>query len=205
MNEIQNELRWAVEQCRAVSERLERLLGGETTPVQREIWDRDIRSELARNERCPSPLAQGWWRRELGQINGLTVHHTLSHSPHATAENYIHKEGGRPSIPYHLWIAETGEILYCLDLTEGCWHDHTGHENRHISLGLAGSLHLRRPPNAQLEAAVRVARWAIEHPAMAITLDGVRGHRDYAATVCPGWTATGWREDFYARLTAGTG
>jgi len=184
-------------ELRTIASRLTRIaaeLGGE------DVWDRDVSAELARNDNCPSPLENGWWQRCLGQIDGVTIHHTLSHSPHQTAAYYVTKGGGRPSIPYHFWITETGEVLLCLALTEGCWHDHTGHRNTHVSVGLAGRLHERRPTEVQLGAAVRVTRWLVHHPGMRVTRERVKGHCDYARTVCPGWNAVGWQQDFYEML-----
>lgn len=172
-------------------------------PAAKVPWTRDISGELARNENCPGALSDGWWKRRLEQIDGLTFHHTLSDSPHATAAHYLHKGGGRPSIPYTIWISQTGEVLLCLALTEGCWHDHTGHKNTHLAVGLAGKLHLYRPADVQLQAAARVAAWAIESREMGITLETVRGHRDLIATICPGWAskASGfWKDDLYERI-----
>ena len=170
-------------------------------------WARDITEDLARNDNCPPPLQDGWWQRTLDQIIGLTFHHTLSHSPYDTAAYYIHKGGGRPSLPYAIWITQTGETLKCLDLTEGCWHDHTGHKNVRLSVGLAGSLHIHRPPETQLDAAAKVAAWAITSdmlPGIA-SIDHIKGHMDFVLTQCPGWNApaTGrWKDDLYARITA---
>lgn len=208
---MKDEIAWAVGQCQAVSERLARLLIPEPVEGVRvdvwdlAVWDRDIRGELARNENCPGSLRAGWWQRTLSQINGLTFHHTLSNSPHATAKHYIHKGGGRPSIPYTIWCSETGEVLLCNALTEAPWNDHTGHKNSHLSVGLAGSLHLYPPADVQLDAAARVAIWAIHHPLMNVTLETVKGHRDYVSTVCPGWesAASGhWKEQLYNRIRA---
>lgn len=173
-----------------------------------EPWEKNIIDELARKESgCPGSLKDGWWQRTLGQITGLTFHHTISDSPHATASHYIRKDGGRPSIPYTIWITQTGEVLLCNPLTDGCWHDHTGHENVNLSVGLAGRLHEYRPAQVQLEAAARIVKWAVEHPEMNITLDTVKGHMDvgtYAGrTECPGWASAAsgyWKDDFYALL-----
>jgi len=164
-------------------------------------WDKDIRAELARNDKCPGSLSNGWWKRKLSQIDGLTFHHTLSDSPHATARHYIHKGGGRPSIPYTIWVTQTGEVLLCLDLAEGCWHDHTGHKNTHLSIGLAGSLHKLRPPDVQLDAAAKVAIWAIQSNLFSI--DKALGHMDYVQTVCPGWASKlsgHWKPLLYNRI-----
>lgn len=174
-------------------------------------WCRDICDELARNL---GPYAHGtlqaeggWWMRRLDEIAGLTFHHTLSNSPHATAAHYVDKGGGRPSIPYSIWVSETGEVLLCNALDVGCWHDHTGHRNTHLSVGLAGRLHVHRPSDAQLDAAARVAAWAMGSEVLpGITaLEQIRGHRDYVATACPGWqsAASGnWKDALYERIRA---
>lgn len=172
-------------------------------------WDKDIISELATNDNCPGSLAGGWWQRTLDQITGLTFHHTLSDSPHATAQWYVKRDGGRPSIPYTIWITQTGEVLLCNALEEGNWHDHTGFKSQNLSVGLAGRLHEYRPADVQLRAAVRVVKWAINHPKMNITPEAVRGHMDigtYAGkTECPGWASEKsghWKADFVAMWKA---
>ena len=170
-------------------------------------WDRDICGELPRREDCEGLLQDGWWQREWAQINGLTIHHTMSHSPHATAAYNINKPGGRPSIPYHIWVTQTGEVLLCLGLEEGCWHDHTGHQNTHISVGLAGSLHLESPPENQLDAAAKVAAWAIQTDTLPAIggIEQIKGHKDYYPTTCPGWDSPDsgqWKATLYERIGA---
>ena len=172
-------------------------------------WDKDITAELARNDNCPGSLAGGWWQRRLDQITGLTFHHTLSDSPHAVASYYVKKDGGRPSTCYTVWITQTGEVLLCNALEEGCWHDHTGHESRNLCVGLAGRLHEYHPAAVQLQAAARVAAWAVHDSRMNITLETVRGHMDvgdYAGkTVCPGWAAVAsghWKSELYELIEA---
>jgi hypothetical protein len=167
-----------------------------------EPWDKDITAELTTNDNCPGSLADGWWQRSLDQITGLTFHHTLSDSPHATASYYVKKSGGRPSICYTLWISQTGEVLLCNALTEGNWHDHTGFKSQNLSVGLAGRLHENHP-------AARVAAWAVHDSRMNITLETVRGHMDvgtYAGkTQCPGWAseASGhWKPELYEMIEA---
>jgi len=167
------------------------------------IWDSDIRDELATN---PGPYTSpilneqgGWWKRELVQIDGVTIHHTLSDSPHATAAYYVQKDGGRPTLPYTFWITQTGEILWCVDLEEGLWHDHCSNFNTHLSVGLAGRLHEYRPSEAQLDAATKLCAWAVDD------IGDVKGHMDYYPTVCPGWASAAsgyWKEDFYIKLRA---
>lgn len=172
-------------------------------------WHRDISAELARN---PGPYTSkylqddgGWWQRRVSQIDGVTIHHTLSNSPYATAAHYVTKEGGRPTIPYTIWVTQTGEILLCVPLTEGLWHDHTGAHNTHLSVGMAGTLHLYQPADAQLNAAAAVAAWAVQSPQLPLVrgVRQIKGHMDYISTACPGWNreASGlWKADFYYQL-----
>jgi len=202
MSDLRAAITSAVGSLQAVAANLQRAL--ETpTPAPAVPWTRDIRAELARNDDCPGSLANGWWYRRLDEIDGVTLHHTLSDSPHAFAQWYVQKDGGRPSTPYTIWISQTGEVLLCNDLSEGCWHDHCGHENTHLSVGLAGTLHVYRPAEVQLRAAARVAAWAVRNPEMGVSLEMVRGHRDYTSTICPGWAAVAsghWKARFFALL-----
>lgn len=173
-----------------------------------EPWDDVIIDQLAHNDDCPSPLQNGWWQRTLDQIDAVTIHHTYgSHDPYALAASYIHKEGGRPSIPYTVWVQKNGTILLCNALTEGCWHDHTGHKNTHLSIGMAGMLNEVPPTDDQLRATARVCKWAIQSdqlPGIGSIFD-ITGHMDWTATSCPGWASdeTGnWEDDFYRILRA---
>lgn len=169
---------------------------------------RDISGELAVN---PGPYTSswlrrdgGWWMRSLDQIDALTFHHTLSDSPHATAKHCIEKSGGLPTIQYSVWITQTGEVLLCVPLTEGLWHDSSGHKNTHLSVGLAGRLHEYRPAEVQLVAAAKFAIWALEsgHLPGITDLKQITGHKNVVErlaeqgyygdekppyTVCPGW------------------
>jgi hypothetical protein len=178
-------------------------------PPGSEPWDKDIIANLAHNNDCPGSLADGWWQRELSQITGLTFHHTLSDSPHAFASWYVKKDGGRPSTCYSIWITQTGEVLLCNALAEGNWHDHTGHKCVNLCVGLAGHLHEYHPAAVQLQAAARVAAWAVRDDRMNVTLETVRGHMDVGTlkgkTQCPGWAsdASGnWKPELYQLIEA---
>lgn len=158
------------------------------------LWDVDISARLAINGgpyvNDKLKASGGWWKRTLDQIDALTFHHTMSHDPDALARYYV--KADHPTMPYTLWIDSAGQVLKCVDLTEGLWHDHTGHENVHLSVGLAGSLHILPPTEAQFQAAAKVAVWAIESPNLpGITEIGdITGHMDWVETACPGWNST---------------
>ncbi len=176
-------------------------------------WTRDLRPILPSNTHCPAPLQDGWWRRSLDQIESVCFHHTCSHSPEAFTAWYITKGGGRPGCCYTIWIAETGEILLCGDLEAGCWHNHNGHQNVDLSVGLAGNKSVYPPSPAQMRSAIQVAAWAILSPMLpgVTSLGQIMGHCDYPlckpgqphATSCPGWLVpqTGkWRSALFGGL-----
>ena len=156
----------------------------------------DIVDEMPVNQNPTAPDA--WWVRTPEQITGITVHHTMSHDARATAR-YCTDVKGRPSIQYHFWVAREGEVYLCAPLEWGMWHDHCGHENPNVSVGLAGRLHEAKPSEVQLQAAARIVAWLMEK--YNVPLPEVQGHNDrYAGTICPGWDHADWREDFYTAL-----
>lgn len=162
----------------------------------------DIIDQMPINPKPTDPAA--WWMRELTQIQGITIHHTMSHDPIATAKYLIGK--GRPSGEYHFWVSLTGECWLCVPLRWGVWHDHTGHKNTNISIGMAGSLHKVKPAMVQMQATVRLVRWLMAQ--FSIPLSQIQGHQQRAwdaskiATICPGWDVAGWRGQFFALLEA---
>jgi len=109
------------------------------------------------------------------------------------------EQKGRPTLPYHFWVSKGGECWLCVPLNYGMWHDHTGHRNVNISIGMAGHLHKVQPTGAQLEATVRLVAWLMRE--YDVPVEEVRGHCDrYDKTVCPGWDTNHWRGQFYQAL-----
>jgi len=142
-------------------------------------------------------------RSEMGtRVEGLTIHHTLSHSPLATSQ-YITATKGYPRTQYHYWVSQDDgcPIYYLLDEDYAPYHDHRG-VSPNLSIGMAGSLHLTRPPEEQLWSTVLlVAHLMSKH---SLTKDNIDGHHERAAlsgvhTLCPGWmsgTSSGaWKRD----------
>ena len=147
-------------------------------------------------------LATEWPTRTT--VTGVTIHHTLSHSPTATA-GYITRSKGYPATQYNYWVsADDGCPVYqCLRDNVACWHDHTGRLQTTMSVGMAGSLHKVAPSYEQMEACAKLCYILMGRYGFGV--DQVQGHKERAAragvnTVCPGWDEAGWREDFYAIL-----
>ena len=152
-------------------------------------------------------LSTTWPTRK--EVTGVTIHHTLSHSPTATA-GYIVRSKGYPSTQYSYWVsADDGCPVYqCLRDNIACWHDHTGRLQTAMSIGMAGSLHVVKPSFEQMEACAKLCRVLMKRYGFGV--DQVKGHIDRAklagvSTVCPGWDAAHWRGEFYAILTGDAG
>jgi len=188
----------------------EELLAGEAPSPIPSWYDEDLTYSLPRRTdyeimECPLSI-DGWWKRELSQIDGLTIHHFGGDWTIEEVANYQVNNGPNgptPSIHYHVVITEDGKIYKTNNFREGVWHDHTGHQNTHLSVALHGNLAINMPTQAQLESLVKVCWCFIDDSPMNITLDTVVGHMEYTTTVCPGWSseASGyWKLDFYDML-----
>jgi len=174
------------------------------------VWDDDITYDLPRRTDC-SLFPDGTWpQRTLIQIDGVTAHHVGSDAtPLQVATAYLQKDGCRPSIPYTIWIEKDGTILKCNPLEDAGLHDNTsGYTtvNTHLSVGLAGALHIDYPTEAQYNALVKVIFWCVDNPEMNVIRERVKGHMDYISTQCPGWKegsntgADRWKCELYGRL-----
>jgi len=199
---------WAVEKVIEVAERMAAALemqSGELREMAEDLQAdvevlagpyEDIVEHIPVNPDPSDPPT--WWMRQPGEIRGITIHHTLSHDPRNVARYVIEKKG-RPTLPYHFWVSKDGECWLCVPLTFGMWHDHTGHRNVNISVGMAGHLHKVKPTRAQLEATVKLVAWLMGE--YGVALEEVQGHCDrYDKTVCPGWDTNHWRTQFYEAL-----
>jgi hypothetical protein len=178
-------------------------------------WE-DVREQMPINANPDEPWLveqgrKGWWKRTNEQIDGLTIHHTMSHNMTWMADycTRAKAQGGKgyPTTNYAFWIHADGSSSYCVDITEAPWHDHCGDENTHISIGMAGDLSKAAPPTAQLEGLVKVIAYLMAM--LNIPIENVEGHREWSArykgkpmTVCPGWLSSGWRDQFYQMLRA---
>ena len=145
-----------------------------------------------------------WPLRNLSDLTGITIHHSLSHSPLATANVCLNK--GYPTIQYHYWVsADDGCPVYMLASPSlALWHDHTGAHSRTLSVALAGRWDYRTPPGEQLQSLARLVVWLMRQ--YAIPPAEVRGHNDRAwavsrvRTVCPGWYKANWHDTFFKIL-----
>lgn len=147
------------------------------------------------------------WPMRSDEVAGVTIHHTLSHSPVATAR-YCTMTKGYPTTQYHYWIS-AGDGCPAWRLvapSQALWHDHTGRDPVTLSVGMAGSLHINKPPREQIESAARLVAWLMGE--YGVPVSEVQGHCDRHVTICPGWNwkpETKWRDEFFDVLNSITG
>lgn len=126
------------------------------------------------------------------EIERLTVHHTarlLPDNRNAPAAVLVHQQfhqvdRGWPDIAYHFIVDLEGNVYECRPVDAvgdtGTNYDPTGH----FLVCCEGNFNDQELPAAQEAALVNVLAWAsVKYGADATT---IRGHRDLAATTCPG-------------------
>ena len=203
---LENEATLAIPALRQVADNLEAALGLPAPVFVDRVAEMPINHDPTHPDfvRC-FPGQRFWPIRHLEDITGVTIHHTLSHSPEATAR-YCTAGKGYPTIQYHFWVsASDGCPVWMLAKpTWALWNDHTGTRQTTISVGMAGHLHLHPPPGEQLAAAVRLVAWLMDEYGFPIR--EARGHNDRTwqvsriKTQCPGWDDAGWRDTFFSLL-----
>ncbi len=135
-------------------------------------------------------------------VERITVHHTAARLDDNTAApgrlrgyQRFHQDSGFVDLAYHLSIDGNGNVYEGRDPTIAgetfTDYDPAGH----FLVVLDGNFDRQQVPAAQLEALADVVAWATAE--LGADLATVGGHRDYAATSCPG-------RALHAALTDGT-
>jgi hypothetical protein len=129
---------------------------------------------------------------EPHDLQYLTLHHTASPEPDpadAAAQIRSHQrfhqdDRGWADIAYHFLIGPSGEIFegrsYVFAGETGTNYDPAGH----FLVSLDGNYGSTMPSEAQLQSAAALFAWAAIN--FDLSADTLGGHRDYAATECPG-------------------
>ncbi|MGD2102974.1 MAG: N-acetylmuramoyl-L-alanine amidase, partial [Acidimicrobiia bacterium] len=123
-------------------------------------------------------------------VERLTVHHagtqtgTTGPAQFRGWQNW-HMDGqGWPDIAYHVIVGIDGTVYEGRDPTyrgdTGTTYDTTGH----FLVVVEGDFNTEAPTEAQVESLKRVLAWAAEE--YGVSPGTIAGHRDYAATTCPG-------------------
>ncbi len=124
-------------------------------------------------------------------IERTTIHHTavaLTDNRAAPARlrghQAYHQEQGWPDVAYHFSIDREGNVYEARPYTAPgdtfTNYDPAGH----FLPVLEGDYTEQQPTEAQVESLVRLLSWAASE--FGVATETIGGHRDYAATTCPG-------------------
>jgi hypothetical protein len=153
---------------------------------------------LSRMDWGAEPVGDGCVPHEIVQ---LSVHHTasLTHQESDSASRIrgyqrFHQQQGWMDLAYHFVIDREGLAYKGRPL--GCRGDtFTGYDpSGHFLVVLDGNFEEQEPTDAQLETLVQILAWGAQE--YELNPVEIRGHRDHAATLCPG-------EQLYARIESG--
>ena len=132
-------------------------------------------------------LTRSFWKsydnRKLEEIDMVVIHHsaTESGSPEAYAHYHVHQNGW-PGIGYHYVIGKDGEIVQTNRLSTVSYHT-SGQNTRSIGICLTGNYDTQSPPEAQLDACVRLIKYLEKR--LGQKLD-ISGHNQFSSKSCPG-------------------
>lgn len=190
---MDNTLLSVAEELALLAERIRELAskdgGGDDTPPP---WV-DLVDELPRRSTgLPAWFGSNglrfWHVRDLGEINGIAIHHAAAwaSSPRAIADYHVGNKA-YPSVAYHYMVWQDGTIYRTADLTWSLWHDHCGGFNKHISVLMNGNFKNENPTDHQLNVTSRLVRWLMY--TFSLQPDRVKGH-DQWSRICTGRTLT---------------
>lgn len=131
-------------------------------------------------------------------INAITIHHTATSNVYEDAkavvraiQRYHQEERGWCDIGYHFLIDKDGNIYEGRPIWAVGAHV-KGHNVGNIGISVIGNYEEVDINEKQLKALVDLISWLVYE--YKISLGNIKGHRDYANTLCPG-------KYLYARLT----
>lgn len=143
---------------------------------------------ISREDWGALPPRCGYEKNSL--INTLTVHHTATSNNYVNAIHEIrsiqrfHMYGrGWCDIGYHFIIDRDGNIYACRPLWAVGAHV-KGHNYGNIGISLLGNYDEVDLNKKQLDALIKLVTWLCWK--YNISMENIKGHRDYAATRCPG-------------------
>lgn len=121
--------------------------------------------------------------RNLEQIEQIVVHHSASLD--GTAEDFAEwhvRDRGWPGIGYHFVIEKNGAIVMGNPLTNISYHTQ-GQNTKSVGIVLSGNFEIEQPTAAQMASLSNLIAYLRDELPNELQ---VYGHRDFAATACPG-------------------
>ena len=133
--------------------------------------------------RLPKALLKSYDTRSLDKVEQVVIHHsaTESGSPESYALYHIHNNGW-PGIGYHYVISKAGKIVQTQRLKTVSYHT-SGQNTRSIGICLTGNYDTQSPPEAQLDACVRLIKYLEKRLGRQLAISG---HNQFSSKSCPG-------------------
>jgi hypothetical protein len=139
-----------------------------------------------------------WGSRDAGEgcrphiIKAISVHHTATHNTDNSTspkrlrgyQRYHQSDKGWIDVAYHLFIDLDGNVYE--GRAQGCVgdtstnYDPTGH----LLVVLEGNFEKQTVSDAAFQSLIEVVTWGAQK--YGVAADQIRGHRELAATACPG-------------------
>jgi hypothetical protein len=149
-------------------------------------------------ERTVARVCRTGWRARAAtgvyvphQVSRITVHHSavvLRDNRKAPAQlrsfQADHQSRGWPDIAYHLLIDRRGNLYQGRPLWAAGDTNTSYDPSGHLLILALGNFQVQEISSAQLNTTVNVLAWACTR--YGIAPGAIRGHRTYAATLCPG-------------------
>lgn len=140
--------------------------------------------------------------RPLDKIRHLIVHHSAAPArvgPNRIAAYHVRKHEW-PGIGYHFLVGEDGALYQGNALETMSYH--AVRANPHgVGICFLGNFMKQVPPPAQLRAGAHLIAWLMQD--LGVTLDRVKGHKEFMDTACPGaqWLqGEKWKQMLYQAI-----
>lgn len=161
----------------------------------------------------------GWGARNPGRVCGsahtprrMTVHHTAtvnqdSLSPAARMRQmqaYHIDSNGWCDFGYHFVVGIDGQIYEGRNNWLRTGAHVAGQNTNNVGISVVGNFEAFTPREIQMESAARILAWVAETHNIPLNRTAVRGHREYAATACPGARLFSRMDDLLDRARTGT-
>jgi len=131
----------------------------------------------------PKSLTKHYKLRNIDDSLTIVIHHTAApkdQSLENIAKFHVEKRGW-PAIAYHVAINDKGDINFLNDIEEKTYHNSADNTNT-IGIVVLGDYETEEPSYDALVSIKAVTEAICE----TLKIKGIKGHRDYKSTLCPG-------------------
>ncbi|MFB9055054.1 N-acetylmuramoyl-L-alanine amidase [Formosa undariae] len=131
----------------------------------------------------PKSEVKAYLDRNITDSLTIVVHHTAAPGTQKLKDiaSYHVDTRGWPGIAYHLAIKPNGEIHFLNALEKRTYHNSADNTNT-IGIVFLGNFETEQPTSEAMQAFTMLTEVICEE----LKIKGIKGHRDYKGTLCPG-------------------